>query len=95
MKQLFVALFFFVLLFPFCYRGAVSAEILYDDFSAPYLDGEKWWPREYVREVNGGKLIFKFGNSSGTGAEVAPGIFRNNLPIAKPDTWKQNGKRLL
>lgn len=56
-----------------------AGKVLYDDFSSGYLDGKKWWPREYVREIVDGKLVSKLGNSSGMGAEFVPGIFRNNM----------------
>lgn len=63
-----------------------AAKKLYDDFSTGYLDGNKWGQREYVREIVNGKLVFKLGNRSpGMGAEVAPGLFRINLPIANPE----------
>jgi hypothetical protein len=59
---------------------------MYDDFSTGRLDGSKWRQREYVREIVNGEFIFKLGNRSpGMGAEVTPGIFRNNLPIANPE----------
>ncbi len=66
----------------------LSAEIkLYDDYSTGYLDGNKWKQREYVREIINGQFVSKLGNRSpGMGAEIAPGIFRNNLPFTNPET---------
>lgn len=61
-----------------------GTDISYDDFSGPRLDGNRWWPREYVRKVEDGKLVFKLGNSAGMGAEGLPGRFRNRLPIDDP-----------
>ena len=68
--------------------GKILAEKkLYDDFSAGYIDGAKWRQREFVREIVNGEFIFKLGNRSpGMRAEVAPGVFRNNLPFANPET---------
>ncbi len=88
MKQLLAALFFFVLFFSFYITDTNATDILYDDFSAPYLDGEKWRTREYVREVIDGKLISKIGNSSSSvnSGEFAPGVFRNSLLFANPGT---------
>ena len=67
--------------------GNIFAEIkLYDDFSTGYIDGNKWRQREYVLEIVNAELVFKLGNRSpGMGAEVAPGFFRNNLPIKNPE----------
>jgi len=39
---------------------------LYDDFSGPYIDGQKWIDRELVREVVDGKLVSKIGNHTST-----------------------------
>jgi hypothetical protein len=63
---------------------AIPAKKLYDDFSTGYLSSDKWFPREYVKEISDGKLVFKLGNSSGMGAEYWPGMFRNNLGVASP-----------
>lgn len=82
MKILFYAVFIcMIVVLPGSSKGA---DILYDDFSGTYLDGNRWWPREYVREVADDKLVFKLGNSIGMGAEVRPGRFRNRLPIFDP-----------
>jgi hypothetical protein len=43
---------------------AFAAKALYDDFSGTYIDGQKWKARELVREVVGGKLVSKIGNSA-------------------------------
>ena len=42
---------------------AFAEKMLYDDFSKPYIDVQKWGPREFVREVDQatGKLISKLG----------------------------------
>jgi hypothetical protein len=64
-----------------------AGKTLYDDFSTGYLDGRKWFQRTYVREIVAGQLVSKIGNRSpGMNAEVLPGIFRNHLPIANPET---------
>jgi hypothetical protein len=76
------ALFFIM----FCFGSAKGADILFDDFSTPHLDGARWWPREYVREVTDGQLKLELGNSTGMGAEVEPGKFRVFLPFAAPET---------
>jgi len=70
--------------------GDVAAgKTLYDDFSADYLDGKKWFQRTYVREIVNGQFVSKLGNRSpGMGAEVAPGVFRNNLSFAPPTAPK-------
>lgn len=65
--------------------NGMAADILYDDFSQTHLDKDRWWPREYVREVIDGKLVIKLGNSSGMGAEMFPGMFLNELPIRNPE----------
>ena len=51
MKRFLITLFLCTLMFSFNDRNANSADILYDNFDGPYLDGTKWWPREYVRKV--------------------------------------------
>jgi len=84
MKRFLIIILSFSLMFLCDDRNSESADIAYDNFDKPYLDGTKWWPREYVRKVEDGRLILKLGNSSGMGAEVAPGIFRNNLDFANP-----------
>jgi hypothetical protein len=53
---------------------------LYDDFSGPYIDGQKWIDRELVREVVDGKLVSKVGNDTST--EEA----RNNLAFQNPSS---------
>ena len=63
-----------------------AGKTLYDDFSTKYLDGKKWYQRNYVREIVNGQFVSKIGNRSpGMGAEVIPGIFRNHLPFATPE----------
>ena len=44
-------------------HAAFAEKMLYDDFSKPYIDVQKWGPREFVREVDRetGKLISKVG----------------------------------
>ncbi len=63
---------------------AFAAKTLYDDFSTGHLDGTKWWPREYAREILDGQLILKLGNSSGMGAEIRQGLFDNSIPFTNP-----------
>jgi len=66
--------------------NAIAGKRLYDDFSSPFIDGDKWLHREYVREIVNEKYISKLGNSIGTGAEIELGIFRNRLQFADPDS---------
>ena len=66
--------------------NALSGKILYDDLSTGRLVENKWWPREYVREIVDGKLVLKLGNSSGMGAEILPGLFRNNIGMLNPES---------
>ena len=40
---------------------AFGAPTLYDNFSGQYIDSQKWYYRELVREVAGGKLVSKTG----------------------------------
>jgi hypothetical protein len=61
-----------------------AAKTLYDDFSTGHLDGQKWWPREYDREILDGQLVLKLGNSSGMGAEIRQGLFDNQIPFTDP-----------
>ena len=70
----------------FSANDSFAEKKLFDDFSSTYLNRDKWWPREYVSEVVGGEYISKLGNSAGMPAEVAPGIFRNNLQFANPNS---------
>ena len=48
---------------------AFGAKSLFDDFSGPYIDGEKWSYREYVQAVDpvAGKLVSKTGNPATAG----------------------------
>ena len=63
-----------------------AGKTLYDDFSSNYIDGSKWRQRAYVREIIDGQYVSKLGNRTpGMSAEVAPGIFRNNLSFAYPE----------
>jgi hypothetical protein len=64
-----------------------AGKTLYDDFSVNYIDATKWMQRTYVREIVGGQYVSKLGNRSpGMSAEVAPDVFRNNLPFKNPDS---------
>ena len=67
-------------------RAFAAGKTLYDDFSSNYIDGGKWRQRTYVREIVNGQYVSKLGNRTpGMSAEVAPGIFRNNLSFAYPE----------
>ena len=74
MKQIFLiilAVSLFSLLLAFANsNNAAAAGKLYDDFSAEYIDDDKFARRELVREIAGGKLILKMGNASGYTTEV-------------------------
>lgn len=82
--------FFFVIFLALFAGGgnAVAGKLLWDTFSSEHIDGSKWWPREYVRQVVDEQYISKLGNSSGMGAEVLPGIFRISLPLVEKDEIK-------
>jgi hypothetical protein len=85
-SQLLMMVFLSALIF-FAAGDLFAGKILYDDFSSNYLDGKKWFQRNYVREIVGGEFVSKIGNRSpGMGAEVAPGVFRNNLSFTNPET---------
>ena len=58
---------------------ALSAKLLYDDFSGAYIDSQKWMHREFVREVDPsmGKLVSKIGNP-------ASGVYRNRTYFQDP-----------
>ncbi len=84
-RILFVSFFTFVALSLSISGEAIPAKKLYDDFSTGYLSSDKWFPREYVKEISDGKLVLKLGNSSGMGVEYWPGMFRNNLGVASPE----------
>ena len=84
--QLSIMVFLSALIF-FAAGDLFAGKILYDDFSSEYLDGKKWFQRNYVREIVNGQFVSKLGNRSpGMDAEVAPGVFRNNLSFANPET---------
>lgn len=57
---------------------AFGAKSLYDDFSGTYIDSQKWYNREFVREVVAEQLVSKIGNASGTG------MFRNRTSFIDP-----------
>jgi hypothetical protein len=59
---------------------AFGERSLYDNFTGPYIDAQKWYNREFVREVDpvNGKLVSKIGNASGTGT------FRNMTEFQDP-----------
>jgi len=64
-----------------------AGKTLYDDFSSNYIDGSKWTQRTYALEVVNGQYVSKLGNRTpGMSAEIAPGIFRNNLRFTNPGT---------
>lgn len=85
-SQLLLVVFLLTLTF-FAPANLFAEKKLYDDFSTGYIDGTKWRQREFVREIVNGEFIFKLGNRSpGMGAEFLPGLFRNNLPFANPET---------
>jgi hypothetical protein len=82
---------FFCVIFLALFAGggnAVAGKLLWDTFSSEHMDGSKWWPREYVRQVVDEQYVSKLGNSSGMGAEVLPGIFRVSLPLVEKDEIK-------
>ena len=67
-------------------QAFAAGKTLYDDFSSNYIDGSKWQQRTSVREILDGQYVSKLGNRTpGMSAEVAPGIFRNNLSFAYPE----------
>lgn len=71
----------------FSTANVFAATALYDDFSGTYIDGEKWYQREYVREIVDGEFVSKLGNRSpGMNAEIWPGLFLNHLPFSNPST---------
>jgi len=59
---------------------AFGERSLYDNFTGPYIDAQKWYNREFVREVDpvNGTLISKIGNASKTGT------FRNMTEFQDP-----------
>jgi len=57
---------------------ASSARSLYDDFTGTHINNQKWYNREFVREVVAGRLVSKIGNASGTGT------FRNMTEFQDP-----------
>lgn len=59
---------------------AFGERSLYDNFTGPYIDAQKWYNREFVREVDpvNGTLISKIGNASVTGT------FRNMTEFQDP-----------
>jgi len=59
---------------------AFGERSLYDNFTGPYIDAQKWYNREFVREVDpvNGILISKIGNASVTGT------FRNMTEFQDP-----------
>lgn len=59
---------------------AFGERSLYDNFTGPYIDAQKWYNREFVREVDpvNGKLVSKIGNASVTGT------FRNMTEFQDP-----------
>ena len=59
---------------------AFGSPALYDNFSGPYIDNEKWDARELVREVVDGKLVSKVGNSTSNMHA------RNNTPFENPSS---------
>ena len=86
MKKSIFYIFILSFLFLLVWNGnGIAGKLLVDNFSSGYLDGNTWWPREYVNHVENGKYVAKLGNSSGMGAEVEPGIFIVSLPFVDPD----------
>ena len=61
-------------------EGDEVKKTLYDNFSGDSLSNSKWGVREFVREVVGGELVSKVGNS--TGNEQA----RNNTVFQDPSS---------
>jgi hypothetical protein len=58
---------------------AIPLTYLYDDFSDTYIDTHRWSSRELVREISGGQLVSKLGNSSS-------GSTRNATVFQFPET---------
>ncbi len=86
MKKSVLRILLILTLFFFAWESnALAGKILVDSFSNGYIDGSKWFPREFVHHVKDGQYIAKLGNSIGMGAEVIPGIFQVELPFVDPD----------
>ena len=78
-KGMYISIIFTLLFYCFWGTTVFAAITLYDDFSGPYLDSKKWLNHDLVRKIDGGELLLKIGNDSGTG------FFRNDIGFQNPD----------